>query len=71
MMSPLQYRTRLRLQEARRRLLSATVDAAEAGFAVGYDSPSQFSREYRRMFGVPPARDAQRLKYAGDGMLPA
>ncbi|KXV34784.1 AraC family transcriptional regulator [Gluconobacter thailandicus] len=71
MMSPLQYRTRLRLQEARRRLLSATVDAAEAGFAVGYDSPSQFSREYRRMFGVPPARDAQRLRYAGEGEFSA
>lgn len=65
MMSPLQYRTRLRLQEARRQLLSATVDAAEAGFAVGYDSPSQFSREYRRMFGVPPARDAHAIRLAG------
>jgi AraC-like DNA-binding protein len=64
MMSPLQYRTRLRLQEARRRLMSGAVDAAEVGFSVGYDSPSQFSREYRRMFGAPPARDAQRLRIA-------
>lgn len=71
MMSPLQYRTRLRLQEARRRLLSATMDAAEVGFAVGYDSPSQFSREYRRMFGVPPAKDAQQIRYAGTNMLSA
>lgn len=62
MMSPLQYRTRLRLQEARRQLMSSAVDAAEVGFAVGYDSPSQFSREYRRMFGNPPARDAQRIR---------
>ncbi|CAI9121891.1 AraC family transcriptional regulator [Brytella acorum] len=62
MMSPLQYRTRLRLQEARRQLMSGGVDAAEVGFAVGYDSPSQFSREYRRMFGSPPARDAQRIR---------
>lgn len=57
-MSPLQYRTQLRLQEARRRMVSENVDAAEAAFAVGYESPSQFSREYRRMFGRPPARDA-------------
>lgn len=71
MMSPLQYRTRLRLQEARRRLLSATVDAAEAGFAVGYDSPSQFSREYRRMFGVPPAKDVQRIRCAAESALSA
>lgn len=62
MMSPLQYRTRLRLQEARRQLMSNAVDAAEVGFAVGYDSPSQFSREYRRMFGNPPVRDAQRIR---------
>ncbi|MCI1244000.1 MAG: AraC family transcriptional regulator [Acetobacter fabarum] len=57
-MSPLQYRTQLRLQEARRRMVSENVDAAEAAFAVGYESPSQFSREYRRMFGRPPATDA-------------
>ncbi|GAN70475.1 AraC family transcriptional regulator [Acetobacter syzygii] len=57
-MSPLQYRTQLRLQEARRRMVSENVDAAEAAFAVGYESPSQFSREYRRMFGRPPAKDA-------------
>ncbi|ACI50561.1 transcriptional regulator, AraC family [Gluconacetobacter diazotrophicus PA1 5] len=62
MMSPLQYRTRIRLQEARRMLLADGQDAAGIGFVVGYDSPSQFSREYRRMFGVPPARDAARLR---------
>ncbi|WP_257452926.1 AraC family transcriptional regulator [Archangium lipolyticum] len=61
-MSPLQYQKRLRLQEARRLLLSEDVDAATAGFRVGYESPSQFSREYSRMFGAPPARDLRRLR---------
>jgi len=61
-MSPLQYQKRLRLQEARRLILSQSVDAAVAGHRVGYDSPSQFSREYRRLFGAPPIRDIERLK---------
>lgn len=61
-MSPLQYQKQLRLQEARRLILSRAADAAGAGHAVGYDSPSQFSREYRRMFGAPPMRDADRLR---------
>jgi len=61
-MSPLQYQKQLRLQEARRLLLGEVSDAASAGHRVGYDSPSQFSREYSRLFGVPPARDAQRLR---------
>ena len=61
-MSPLQYQKQLRLQEARRLILGATLDAASAGFRVGYDSPSQFSREYRRLFGAPPLRDAARLR---------
>jgi AraC-like DNA-binding protein len=56
-MSPLQYQKQLRLQEARRLLLSEGLDAATAGFRVGYESPSQFSREYRRLFGAPPLRD--------------
>lgn len=56
-MSPLQYQKRLRLQEARRLMLGEGLDAAEAAFRVGYESPSQFSREYRRMFGAPPRRD--------------
>jgi AraC-like DNA-binding protein len=55
--SPLQYQKRLRLQEARRLMLGDGLDAAEAGFRVGYESPSQFSREYRRLFGAPPRRD--------------
>lgn len=61
-MSPLQYQKQIRLQEARRLILAQHKDAASAGFAVGYDSPSQFSREYRRLFGEPPVRDATRLR---------
>jgi len=63
-MSPLQYQKRLRLQEARRLILGASLDATTAGFSVGYDSPSQFSREYSRLFGAPPLRDTERLKTA-------
>lgn len=59
-MSPLQFQKNLRLQEARR-LILASRDAARTAFAVGYESPSQFSREYARLFGLPPARDAARL----------
>jgi AraC-like DNA-binding protein len=61
-MSPLQYQKRLRLQEARRLMLSEGLDAASAGFRVGYESPSQFSREYRRFFGQPPQRDMALLR---------
>jgi AraC-like DNA-binding protein len=61
-MSPLQYQKQIRLQEARRLILAQHKDAAAAGFAVGYESPSQFSREYRRLFGEPPVRDAARLR---------
>ena len=57
-MSPLQFQKRLRLQEARRRLLSEPTGAAGVGFEVGYESASQFSREYRRLFGVSPSREA-------------
>nr|WP_255720583.1 AraC family transcriptional regulator [Acuticoccus kalidii] len=60
-MTPLQYRTRLRLQEARRLMLAEGVLAREAGFAVGFNSPSQFSREYTRVFGRPPKADIARL----------
>ena len=61
-MSPLQYQKRLRLPEARRLMLGAGHDAAEAAFHVGYESPSQFSREYRRMFGAPPRQDVVAYK---------
>jgi AraC-like DNA-binding protein len=61
-MSPLEFRTRLRLQEARRLMVADALDAAQAGFRVGYESPSQFSRDYVRLFGAPPATDAGRLR---------
>jgi AraC-like DNA-binding protein len=61
-MSPLQFQKQLRLQEARIQLLAASDDIASIGYGVGYDSPSQFSREYRRMYGAPPGEDAVRLR---------
>jgi AraC-like DNA-binding protein len=61
-MSPLQYQKQVRLQEARNLLLSRGRDMAGIGFEVGYDSPSQFSREYARLFGRPPGRDLERLR---------
>ena len=60
--SPLQYQKCLRLQEARRLMLGEALDAGEASFRVGYESPSQFSREYRRLFGAPPRRDIEALR---------
>ncbi|MCZ2098132.1 MAG: AraC family transcriptional regulator [Anaerolineae bacterium] len=60
--SPLQYQKWLRLNEARRLMLSEGADAASAAFAVGYESPSQFSREYARLFGAPPRRDVEALR---------
>nr|WP_255763755.1 AraC family transcriptional regulator [Pelomonas sp. P7] len=60
-MSPLQYQKLIRLQEARARLLADAGDVAAIGYSVGYDSPSQFSREYSRLFGAPPGRDKLRL----------
>ncbi len=56
---------RIRLQEARTLLLASPRDVAGIGHRVGYDSPSQFNREYRRMFGVPPGQDAERLRTCG------
>ena len=63
-MSPLQYQKQLRLQEARRMLLSDALDAATVSRRVGYESASQFSREYRRFFGAPPMQDIERLRIA-------
>ncbi|HEX4249716.1 MAG TPA: AraC family transcriptional regulator [Pseudonocardia sp.] len=60
-MTPIQYQKQVRLQEARIRLIAEPHDVAGVGYAVGYESPSQFSREYRRMFGAPPGADAARL----------
>ncbi len=63
-LTPLEYQKQLRLQEARRLMLAGGATASAAGFAVGYDSPSQFSREYRRLFGAPPLSDIERLHAA-------
>lgn len=62
LMGPLQYQKRLRLEEARRLLLGGQAGATSAAFEVGYESPSQFTREYRRQFGLPPLRDALRMR---------
>ncbi|WP_293235326.1 AraC family transcriptional regulator [Paludibacterium sp.] len=63
-MSPLQYQKWLRLHEARRLMLSGRLDAASTAFQVGYESASQFGREYHRLFGAPPLRDVARLRQA-------
>lgn len=61
-MSPIQFQKQLRLQEARRQLLLEAVDVAEIALRVGYESLTQFTREYARMFGLPPRKDMKRLK---------
>ena len=61
-MSPLQYQKQVRLLEARKMLMSGAVEAASVAYEVGYESPSQFSREYRRLFGAPPLKDAEQLR---------
>lgn len=61
-MSPLQFQKQMRLQEARRLMLGDDLDAASAGFRVGYEDPSYFSREYKKLFGAPPQRDIDKLR---------
>lgn len=61
-MSPLQYQKHLRLMNARQIMLAEAIDATQAAYRVGYESTSQFSREYSRMFGAPPIRDIERLR---------
>lgn len=68
-MTPLQYQKQLRLQEARRLMMTQQITAADAAGRVGYESPSQFSREYSRKFGLPPQRDA--VHWRNEVMLPA
>jgi AraC-like DNA-binding protein len=63
-MSPMQFQKHLRLQEARRLMLSEKLDAASAGYRVGYEDAAHFSREYKSLFGNPPLRDAQQLREA-------
>jgi AraC-like DNA-binding protein len=69
-MTPLEYQKQLRLQEARRLMLAEGSSAGSAGFSVGYESPSQFSREYARLFGAPPRRDIDRLQASGNLLTP-
>ena len=61
-MSPLQFQKHLRLQEARHLMLGGVLDAASAGYRVGYVDASHFNREYKRLFGSPPMRDVERLR---------
>ena len=61
-MSPLQFQKHLRLQEARRLMLGEDLDAASAGFRVGYEDPSYFNRDYKKQFGAPPQRDVAHLR---------
>jgi AraC-like DNA-binding protein len=68
-MSPLQYQKWLRLNEARRLMLTERMDAATAAFEVGYESPSQFSREYGRLFGAPPLRDITNLRQTANSEM--
>jgi AraC-like DNA-binding protein len=69
-MSPLQYQKQLRLVAARERMLIEGLDAASAAFEVGYESASQFSREYKRFFGQPPIRDVKSRRLSGEQQLP-
>jgi AraC-like DNA-binding protein len=68
--SPIQYQKRLRLEEARRRLLAGAASAEAVAYEVGYASASQFSREYVRLFGQPPRRDAERMREAVSAATP-
>jgi len=68
-MSPLQYQKQLRLVAARERMLIEGLDAASAAFEVGYESPSQFNREYKRFFGQPPMRDIKARRFSESSML--
>lgn len=63
-MSPLQYQKQLGLLEVRSLMLAENFNASNAAYQVGYESASQFSREYSRMFGAPPIRDIERLRIA-------
>ena len=63
-MTPLQFQKQIRLQEARRLMLGEDLDAASAGYRVGYGDASHFTREYKRLFGAPPVRDVERLREA-------
>lgn len=61
-LSPLQYQKRIRLLQARSLLIAGTGNATSVSYSVGYESPTQFTREYARLFGLPPSRDAAQLR---------
>jgi AraC-like DNA-binding protein len=61
-LSPIRFQKQIRLQRSRLMLMAGLEDVATVGYQVGYESASQFNREYRRRFGLPPARDAERLR---------
>ncbi len=63
-MSPLQFQKHMRLQEARRLMFGEGLDAASAGFRVGYNDAAYYNRDYKKLFGVPPLRDVERLRQA-------
>jgi AraC-like DNA-binding protein len=63
-MSPLQYQKQIRLHEARRLMLGKGLNAASAGYRVGYNDAAHFSRDYKKLFGRPPLRDVERLREA-------
>jgi AraC-like DNA-binding protein len=67
LMSPLQYQKQLRLQEARRLMLTENYDAGSAALEVGYESATQFNREYSRLFGQPPIRNVRALRHVPGG----
>lgn len=69
-MTPLQFQKQLRLQDARSLMLIEDIDATTAAFSVGYESASQFNREYRRHFGKPPARDIAKLRAMPEPAIP-
>jgi AraC-like DNA-binding protein len=70
-MSPIQFQKQIRLQEARLQLATTPNDVTGIAYRVGYDSPSQFSREYRRQFGAPPSQDAVKLRGLATGLVPS
>ncbi len=63
-LTPVQYQKQIRLQEARRLMLGEDMDAANAGYRVGYEDPAYFTRQYKQLFGMPPMRDVERLRQA-------
>ena len=66
-MSPLQFQKQLRLQDARQLMLNQNMNAGQAASLVGYESASQFDREYNRRFGAPPQRDVRRMRSDNEG----